>query len=494
MSDSTTNLDLISASQSAKETTANELFDAMSANALYGRRASTTSGLTWGYYGGKKTKADGSIASIANGTTALTPSATNYVYATDAGVVTVVTVAPAGWPAPLASDAQALYEIVCGASSVTSFTDYRSPLRGPAGTDGADGTSADIAGETVAAASKATPVNADLIPLVDSADSNTLKKLTWANLKATLKTYFDTLYSTLASPLTTKGDVWVYGAANDRLPVGTNGHVLTADSAQALGVKWAAASGGGGVAGSDTQVQYNDGGAMAGDDGFTWDKTNNVLTIGTGATAGKIKSPLGSTTSSSGQTLTIEGALGGSVNGNGGAINITGGNSVAAGNNGGAVTITGGGNVGGFSSGGNVSMAGGTGTVGGGNASVTAGGTAGGLGGQASLTGGNGTSGGGVAIVTGGASIASGTHGGNALLRGGNAAGGGGAIGNAGVSNAAGALATTGNGGFFLFPTMAGTPTGTPANVPAGSVCAVYDTSANKLWIYNGSWRSSTFT
>lgn len=47
---------------------------------------------------------------------------------------------------------------------------------------------------THAASSKATPVDADEIPLVDSAASNGLKKLTWANMKATLKTYFDTLY------------------------------------------------------------------------------------------------------------------------------------------------------------------------------------------------------------------------------------------------------------------------------------------------------------
>lgn len=42
---------------------------------------------------------------------------------------------------------------------------------------------------------KTTPVDADTLVLNDSADSNTLKKLSWANLKATLLTYFDTLYS-----------------------------------------------------------------------------------------------------------------------------------------------------------------------------------------------------------------------------------------------------------------------------------------------------------
>lgn len=42
-----------------------------------------------------------------------------------------------------------------------------------------------------------------------------------------------------ASPLTTKGDVWGFDTVDDRIPVGTDGQVLTADSTQTLGLKWA---------------------------------------------------------------------------------------------------------------------------------------------------------------------------------------------------------------------------------------------------------------
>jgi len=44
---------------------------------------------------------------------------------------------------------------------------------------------------------KTTPVDADSVNFVDSADSNKSKKITWTNIKATLKTYFDTLYGNL---------------------------------------------------------------------------------------------------------------------------------------------------------------------------------------------------------------------------------------------------------------------------------------------------------
>ena len=42
-----------------------------------------------------------------------------------------------------------------------------------------------------------------------------------------------------SSPLTTKGDLYGFNTADARIPIGTNNQVLTADSAQALGLKWA---------------------------------------------------------------------------------------------------------------------------------------------------------------------------------------------------------------------------------------------------------------
>jgi hypothetical protein len=63
------------------------------------------------------------------------------------------------------------------------------------------------------------------------------------------------------SPLTTKGDLFAHSTLDARLPVGSNGQVLTADSAQTLGVKWAAAAGGGGIGGSSLIYRYTVAGA-----------------------------------------------------------------------------------------------------------------------------------------------------------------------------------------------------------------------------------------
>ena len=57
--------------------------------------------------------------------------------------------------------------------------------------------SGDVAAAIHAATDKATPVDADETALADSAASYGLKKVTWANLKATLKSYFDGMYAAL---------------------------------------------------------------------------------------------------------------------------------------------------------------------------------------------------------------------------------------------------------------------------------------------------------
>lgn len=55
---------------------------------------------------------------------------------------------------------------------------------------GASIASLGVAPQTQGAAGKATPADADRLPLADSADSWNLKHLTWANLKAVLSAYF----------------------------------------------------------------------------------------------------------------------------------------------------------------------------------------------------------------------------------------------------------------------------------------------------------------
>jgi hypothetical protein len=125
-------------------------------------------------------------------TTALVPDSLNKRYVTDAQLV------------------------VIGNTSGTNTGDQTS-VSGNAGTATKLATSRNIDGQpfdgsaditviapgTHAATAKATPVDADEIPLVDSAAANVLKRLTWANLKATLKSYFDTLYQFTNTYITT---------------------------------------------------------------------------------------------------------------------------------------------------------------------------------------------------------------------------------------------------------------------------------------------------
>lgn len=117
MADLITNIPQILQSQSSKEVTANALFDAASPATIFGRNAETCTALTWGYLGGKFS-ISGTPTAIANGTVALSASATNYVRVANAtGVVDKVTSAPSGWPGPV-TGYTALYELVTDTTAV----------------------------------------------------------------------------------------------------------------------------------------------------------------------------------------------------------------------------------------------------------------------------------------------------------------------------------------------------------------------------------------
>jgi len=63
-------------------------------------------------------------------------------------------------------------------------------------------THTDVGAAIHAADAKTTPVDADTMPLIDSADSNVLKKMTWANLKATLQTAFSSVFAHISNGVT----------------------------------------------------------------------------------------------------------------------------------------------------------------------------------------------------------------------------------------------------------------------------------------------------
>lgn len=120
MSSSTPNLDLISSSQAQKEVAANELFLSGSPATAFSRRRSTSSGLTWGYYGTQFRKNDGSFVNIPNGTVTLVDSATNYLEVDkDTGAIVVGT----GGFSP--SGTIPLYSVVVAGGAPTSWLDFR---------------------------------------------------------------------------------------------------------------------------------------------------------------------------------------------------------------------------------------------------------------------------------------------------------------------------------------------------------------------------------
>lgn len=53
------------------------------------------------------------------------------------------------------------------------------------------------------------------------------------------------------------------------------------------------------------------------------------------------------------------------------------------------------------------------------------------------------------------------------------------------------ALATNATVGYIMIPSCAGAPTGVPADIPTGQVALHFDTTNNKLYVYDGGWLST---
>lgn len=117
MSDSTSLLTQLTAGQASKEATVNELNNALSPASALARRQSS-SGLSWDYYGIDRWHINATATTKANASVTLTASSTRYVAADRA---LAVTDNPTAFPA----DKLALYKIVTGTATATSYEDHR---------------------------------------------------------------------------------------------------------------------------------------------------------------------------------------------------------------------------------------------------------------------------------------------------------------------------------------------------------------------------------
>lgn len=88
-------------------------------------------------------------------------------------------------------------QLTAGTNITINITDPLNPVISASGGGGGSETTTTM-GALINASTVATPNDTDFVATAESA--GLLKKITWTNVKAFLKTYFDTLYAALASP------------------------------------------------------------------------------------------------------------------------------------------------------------------------------------------------------------------------------------------------------------------------------------------------------
>jgi len=396
MADLSNPLTQVQTSQAQKEVTVNNLVDALSPAAIFGQNDLTTSGLTWGYYGGRYR----GIA-IAHGTIALPASqASVYIVAAKATGVVSQSTSITNWNDSTNYDR--LYLATTGGSTITDWDDYREV----------------VSSAGAGAATIDTEQIEDIVASLITAGSGITKQYNDGDSPATLvlsASGGSGTWGSIGGTLSNQSDL--VNELNGKVPANTfEEHVqdivaslITAGSGvtkqyndgDSPATLVLTASGGGTPAGSDTHVQYNNAGAFGGTAKFTWNNTNRILSVNDGLDndASVIQNPAQTTVATNGQGLTVRSAAG-NTTGSGGPLTLNagaGGNSNATGGawsaNAGAGTGTG--------LGGSVTIIAGAG-----------GGGAGSTGGAIAMICGASAIGGGFTLTTG-ATSAAGTAGGN---------------------------------------------------------------------------------
>lgn len=132
----------------------------------------------------------------------------------------------------------------------------------------------DLAGAIHAASAKTSLTAADEFGLWDSL-TGLLKKITWTNIIASIKTWADTIYVSLTGNQTVDGvktfsDFPITPSAEPAADYEVANKKYVDDHSGA----------GGTPGGSNTQVQFNDSGAFGGSPDMVWDDAQNILFIG----------------------------------------------------------------------------------------------------------------------------------------------------------------------------------------------------------------------
>lgn len=116
----------LAAAQASAEVPINENFETLDHQSVYGKRQPVTTGLTWGYYGGRW----GGF-SIADGTLSLTNASTNYVVVLRSSGAISTSTAATNWNNTV--EYARVYQITTAGSVVTAVQDHRA---GPFGVHG----------------------------------------------------------------------------------------------------------------------------------------------------------------------------------------------------------------------------------------------------------------------------------------------------------------------------------------------------------------------